>query len=201
MKGLRTVRKRAGYSQREVAELVGTSQPNICAYETGERAMSLKIANRVLREIGESDVSGEELVVANRLKAYKRARESGDVPGMFEAAKAVCRIGERNTLTREGAELVDEIVDDALGYAEKVASGFEEDEGEDEAGDGRDFFGRRITPLHEAGDDLEEDEDEDGDGRDMYGRRVRPLEEARDGQDEDEEDDDRRDMYGRRIGG
>ncbi len=198
MKGLRTVRKRAGYSQREVAELVGTSQPNICAYETGERAMSMKIANKVLREIGESDVSGAELVVANRLKAYKRARNSGDVSGMFDAAKAVARLGEEHTLTREGDELVGEVVDDALGYAEKVAVGFD-DEAEDEGGDGRDFFGRRITPLDEAGDDLEEDGDEGGDGRDMYGRRVRTLDEGGDGQDEDEEDDDRRDMYGRRI--
>ncbi len=121
MEGLRTVRKRAGYSQREVAELVGTSQPNICAYETGDRAMSLKIANKVLREIGESDVSGEELVVGNRLLAYKRARESGDVPGMLDAAKAVAKIGERRTLTTEGAELVEEVVDDALEYAEKAA--------------------------------------------------------------------------------
>ncbi len=121
MEGLRLVRKRAGYSQREVAELVGTSQPNICAYETGDRAMSLKIANKVLGEIGESNVSGAELVVANRLKAYKRARESGDVSGMFNAAKAVAKIAEQHTLTTEGGELVEEVVDDALEYAEKAA--------------------------------------------------------------------------------
>ncbi len=161
--------------------------------------MTLKLADRVLREIGESNVSGAELVVANRLKAYKRARESGDVPGMLEAAKAVAKIGEEHTLTREGAELVGEVVEDALEYAEKVAVGFE-DEAEAEGGDGRDFFGRRIKPLGEGGGDPEEDEDEGGDGRDMYGRRVRPLEIGGDGQDEDEEDD-LRDMYGRRIGG
>jgi hypothetical protein len=133
--------------------------------------MTLKMANRVLKEIGQSDVSGAELVVANRLKAYKRARESGDVSGMFDAAKAVARLGEEHTLTREGDELVGEVVDDALEYAEKTASGFD-DEAEDEGGDGRDIFGRRITPLDEAGDDLEEDEDEEDDGRDMYGRRI-----------------------------
>jgi hypothetical protein len=116
---------------------------------------------------------------------------------MLEAARAVAKIGEEHTLTREGEELVDEVVEDALGYAEKVASGFE-DEAEAEGGDGRDFFGRRITPLDEAGDDLEE-EAGDGDGRDMYGRRVRPLEIGGDGQDEEDEKDDRRDMYGRRI--
>ncbi len=132
--------------------------------------MSLKMANKVLRQIGESGVSGEELVVANRLKAYKRARESGDVSGMFNAAKAVARIGEQYTLTREGDELVDEVVDDALEYAEKTASGFEDQEDQD--GDGRDFFGRRITPLEEAGDDQDEDEDGEDDRRDMYGRRI-----------------------------
>ncbi len=134
--------------------------------------MSLKLANRVLKEIGESDVSGEELVVANRLKAYKRARESGDVSRMFDAAKAVARIGEQYTLTREGDELVDEVVDDALEYAEKTASGFEDQEDQD--GDGRDFFGRRIRPLDEAGDEGGDgqDEDEEDDGRDMYGRRI-----------------------------
>jgi hypothetical protein len=133
----------------------------------------MKMANRVLREIGESDVSGAQLVVANRLKAYKRARQSGDVSGMLDAARAVAKIGEEHTLTREGDELVDEVVDDALEYAEKTASGFEDQEDQD--GDGRDFFGRRITPLDEAGDDLEEEEedgDEGGDGRDMYGRRI-----------------------------
>jgi hypothetical protein len=162
--------------------------------------MTLKMANKVLREIGESDVSGAELVVANRLKAYKRARNSGDVSGMLEAARAVAKIGEEHTLTREGEDLVDEVVGDALEYAEKVAVGFDDEaEDEDEGGDGRDFFGRRITPLDEAGDDLEEDEDEGGDGRDFFGRRVRTLDEGGDGQDEDEEDDDRRDMYGRRI--
>lgn len=134
--------------------------------------MSLKMANKVLRQIGESGVSGEELVVANRLKAYKRARESGDVSGMFNAAKAVARIGEQYTLTREGDELVDEVVDDALEYAEKTASGFE---------------------------DQEDQEDQDGDGRDFFGRRIRTLDEGGDGQDEDDEEDDRRDMYGRRI--
>jgi transcriptional regulator with XRE-family HTH domain len=196
MEGLRTVRERAGYTQEELADSIGTSRPNVSAYESGGRTMSLKLADRVLREIGESNVSGAELVVANRLQAYKRSRLAGDVPGMLEAAKAVAKIGVEHTLTKEGAELVGEVVEDALGYAEKVASGFE-DEAEAEGGDGRDFFGRRITPLDEAGDDLEEDEDEGGDGRDMYGRRVRPLEIGGDGQ--DEEDDDRRDMYGRRI--
>ncbi len=160
--------------------------------------MSLRMANKVLREIGESNVSGAELVVANRLKVYKRARESGDVSGMFDAAKAVARIGEQYTLTTEGEKLIEEVVDDALEYAEKVAVGFD-DEAEDEGGDGRDFFGRRITPLDEAGDDLEEDGDEEDDGRDMYGRRVRPLDEDEDEVVDDDDDDDRRDMYGRRI--
>ncbi len=159
--------------------------------------MSLKIANKVLEEIGETDVTGEELVIGNRLLAYKRARESGDVPGMFEAARMVAKIKERVPLTRKGDELVDEIVTDALEYAEKATGGFEDQEADQ---DGRDFFGRRITPLDEAGgvpeDDLEEDED--GDGRDMFGRRIRPLEED-DDDDEDDDQDDGRDMYGRRI--
>ncbi len=148
--------------------------------------MSLKIAEKVLKEIGETDVSGEELVIGNRLLAYKRARESGDVPGMFEAAKMVAKIGEHRTLTTEGAELVEEVVTDALEYAEETAEGFE-----DQDGDGRDFFGRRITPLDGQDDDPEDD-------RDAFGRRMSPsgnLSEAEDGQDED----DGRDMYGRRI--
>ncbi len=174
MEGLRTVRKRAGYSQREVAELVGTSQPNICAYESGDRTMSLKIANKVLREIGELNVSGEELVVANRLKAYKRARDAGDVPRMFSAARDVAKIGEGRTLTTEGNSLVNEIVDDALEYAEKAYEDPEDPEDQDDLdGDGRDLYGRRIRPLDEAGDcqDDEEDQDED-DGRDIFGRRI-----------------------------
>ncbi len=157
--------------------------------------MSLKIANKVLQKIGETEVTGEELVIGNRLLAYKRARESGDVPGMFEAARMVAKIKERVPLTRKGDELVDEIVTDALEYAEKATGGFEDEDDQDDLdGDGRDFFGRRITPLDEAGDG----QDEDGDGRDMFGRRIRPLEEDHD-DDEDDDQDDGRDMYGRRL--
>jgi hypothetical protein len=133
--------------------------------------MGLKIANKVLEEIGESSVSAEELVIANRLKAYKRARDAGDVPRMFSAAKDVAKIGEGRTLTTEGNSLVNEIVDDALEYAEKA---YEDPEDQDDLdGDGRDLYGRRIRPLDEAGDgqDDEEDQDED-DGRDMFGRRI-----------------------------
>ncbi len=155
--------------------------------------MSLKIAEKVLQEIGETEVTGEELVIGNRLLAYKRARESGDVPGMFEAARMVVKIKERVPLTRKGDELVDEVVNDALEYAEKATGGFEDEDDQD--GDGRDFFGRRITPLDEAGDG--QDDDEDGDGRDMFGRRIRPLEEDHD--DDEDDQDDGRDMYGRRI--
>ncbi len=173
MEGLRTVRKKAGYTQRELADRIGTAQPNICAYENGDRTMSLQIAEKVLREIGESNVSGEELVIANRLKTYKRARESGDVPAMFDAAKAVAKIGEGRTLTGEGEELIAEIVDDALVYAEKAAGGYEDPEDQDDLdGDGRDMFGRRIRPLEEDRDRDQDDEDDQDDGRDIFGRRI-----------------------------
>jgi transcriptional regulator with XRE-family HTH domain len=176
MEGLLEVRKRAGCSQEELADRIGTSRPNVSAYESGGKIMGLKIANKVLEEIGESSVSAEELVIANRLKAYKRARDAGDVPRMFSAAKDVAKIGEGRTLTTEGNSLVNEIVDDALEYAEKA---------------------------YEDPEDPEDQDDLDGDGRDLYGRRIRPLDEAGDGQDdeEDQDEDDERDIFGRRIGG
>jgi transcriptional regulator with XRE-family HTH domain len=194
MEGLRTVRKKAGYSQEELAARIGTSRPNVSAYESGGRTMSLKIANKVLEEIGETEVTGEELVIGNRLLAYKRARESGDVPGMFEAARMVAKIKERVPLTRKGDELVDEIVTDALEYAEKATGGFEDEDDQDDLdGDGRDFFGRVITRVRSTGGDPE-------DNRDAFGRSIQPEKsgDPEDGQDEDDEDDGR-DMYGRRI--
>ncbi len=149
--------------------------------------MSLKIAEKVLQEIGETEVTGEELVIGNRLLAYKRARESGDVPGMFEAARMVAKIKERVPLTRKGDELVDEIVTDALEYAEKATGGFDDEDDQDDLdGDGRDFFGRVITRVRSTGGNPE-------DNRDAFGRSIQP---EKSGDPEDEEDDGR-DMYGR----
>lgn len=50
---IRTVRARRGLTQRELAKLIGTSQPNISAYEHGRRAPSLETLQRIVEGAGE----------------------------------------------------------------------------------------------------------------------------------------------------
>ena len=58
---LKAVRRRRGLSQADLAQLAGTSQPVISAYEHGRRDPSLGTLRRLIA------ASGEELVVTARL--------------------------------------------------------------------------------------------------------------------------------------
>lgn len=187
MASLRMVRKKAGYSQRELAELIGTSQPNIAHYESGKKVFSMKIANKVIREIGERNATGSELVLGNRLAAFKRAKGEGDLPGMLDSAKAVSK-----TLAT---------TPEAMGLLKEMVGTMEEATGDhdDLDGDGRDLFGR-VRPAMKNADSEEDD-------RDVFGRVLPDLDSGDEEDfedeyedDEDELDGDRRDVFGRRIG-
>jgi transcriptional regulator with XRE-family HTH domain len=200
-KGLRAVRKRAGISQAELAERIGTRQSNIAAYESGGKTMSTKIANRVLKALDADDSPGAaDLVISNRIRAFQLAKKNGDLGKMLDSASAVIKAGaatpEALPLFEEMVSEVERAIDEEDGYEDDdrdlhgrikpVVKGSDED-------DGRDMYGRVVSSPH--GDD-------DDDGRDLFGRVIRPQNEDADDEDEDDEDlDDGRDVFGRpRIG-
>jgi transcriptional regulator with XRE-family HTH domain len=52
MNEVRLLRRRTGVSQRRLAQLAGTSQPTIAAYETGKKTPSLRTLRRLARAVG-----------------------------------------------------------------------------------------------------------------------------------------------------
>lgn len=144
---LKTVREKAGMTQHELAVRAGLDRPNLSAIEGGRRVVSLKLANRVLKALDEDDSpSAEDLVVANRIRAFQRAKQSGDLGTMLDSATAVAKM---ISATPEALTLFAEMV----GEIEKAADfedGFEEDR--------RDILGR-VLPDLDGGQDDEEDED------------------------------------------
>jgi transcriptional regulator with XRE-family HTH domain len=153
--GLRVLRKRAGVTQAELAERIGTRQSNIAAYESGGKAMGLKLANRVLEALDEDDnPSSADLVIGNRIKAFQKAKKDGDLESMFDSATAVIKAG---AATPGALPLFHEMISDIEDEIDE-ADGYEDDD------DDRDLFGR-IKPVLKGSDD-------EDDGRDMYGRVV-----------------------------
>jgi transcriptional regulator with XRE-family HTH domain len=49
---IRLLRRRTGVSQRRLAQLAGTSQPTIAAYESGKKTPSLRTLRRLARAVG-----------------------------------------------------------------------------------------------------------------------------------------------------
>jgi transcriptional regulator with XRE-family HTH domain len=144
---LKTLRKRAGISQGELARRANVSQQAISFVEDGLPGMGLKATKRVAKELG---VDGLALFVEERSRAYKRCKAEGDIAGAISHARAlVSAIGDADP---DGADaLVDDVV--ALvrggGAATKAAGGYptpEEFIAAAEAGDNRDVYGRRFAP-------------------------------------------------------
>ena len=55
-KRLIELRKEKGYSQTEVAEIIGSKRSNYSAYETGRRNPTLETAERLAVLLGEKDI-------------------------------------------------------------------------------------------------------------------------------------------------
>ena len=113
---LRTARKRVGLTQVELADLVGVSQPNIAGMESAARAVSKAMGNQLAQYVG---VESAELVIANRLAAYKRGKQESDARAVLTAAKAIVEALGDERLPEEGERFVDGIVQGALDFAEE----------------------------------------------------------------------------------
>jgi DNA-binding XRE family transcriptional regulator len=197
---LKTARNNAGLSQGDLATLVGTKRENISTWESGKQGMSRKTAARLSNHL---DTSEGEILTANRLNEYQRAKIAGNAAGAILAIKGLIEgLGEAD-LTPEGEKFLDDLADDAIEFA--GVGGKSEDRevyGEDPE---RDPLGHLVgvskaASSREAGiwpslsggappDPEAEPYDPLGhDGRDVNGHRVAPLPDVyEDDYDDDEE--------------
>lgn len=64
---VRTLREKAGYTQAELANLLGVSQPVYCQYETGAKAPTVYTAVKLARRLG---TTCEKLVEGNEERGH-----------------------------------------------------------------------------------------------------------------------------------
>jgi transcriptional regulator with XRE-family HTH domain len=202
---LRTARNRAELSQEALAALIGTKRSNISTWESGTKGITRKTAQKLSEHL---DTSAGEILTANRLTGYKRAKSSGDAAGALLAIKALIEgVGEED-LTPEGERFLDALADDALSFAgmgpvSKSASP-EEAYGYDPE---RDPLGHNVgvkkAAASRSGDsagiwgspgvrhsspDMSEYDPPGHDGRNIHGHRVAPLPDVYEDFEEEEEE-------------
>ncbi len=191
---LRTARSRAELTQEALAALIGTSRENISTWESGTKGITRKTAKKLSKHL---DTSAGEILTANRLSEYQKAKKEGDAAGALLAIKGlIVGVGEED-LTPEGERFLDDLADDALSFAGKSFHEDEEvygvipDEGRDPSGHNvgvtKAAASREasVWPSLGGGAVLTDPEDYDQpghDGRNLHGHRIAPL------PDRDEED-------------
>ncbi len=106
-------RERKRWSQTFLATKAKTDQGTVSAVESGRVPLSDALAKRVGSALG---MCGDELIFENRARAMERAIKEGDA-GVFNAAKAVCRVAERRELTPLGEKCLDDLVQRAVRFA------------------------------------------------------------------------------------
>ncbi len=183
---LKTARTKAELSQEALAALIGTKRENISTWESGKQGITRKSALKLSKHL---DTSAGEILTANRLSEYKRAKSSGDAAGALLAIKGLIEGVGGEDLTPEGERFLDDLADDALAFAGK--SGGHEDEEAYGYEAERDPLGHRVgvtkaAASREAGvwpslgggtvlTDPEEYDPVGHDGRNIHGHRVAPL--------------------------
>ncbi len=196
---LKTARNKAELSQEALAALIGTKRSNISTWESGTKGITRKTAQKLSKHL---DTSAGEILTANRLSEYKRAKSAGDAAGALLAIKGLIEgVGDED-LTLEGERFLDDLADEALEFAGVGKSSHEDEEvyGYDPE---RNALGHRVgvtkaAASREAGiwpdlsrsrgtaglPDPEEYDEPGHDGRNIHGHRVAPL------PDEDDFEDD-----------
>jgi transcriptional regulator with XRE-family HTH domain len=184
---LRTARNRADLTQAALAGLVGTSRENISTWESGSKGITRKTAQKLAEHL---DTSAGEILTANRLSEYKRAKSEGNAAGALLAIKGLIEgVGDED-LTLEGERFLDDLADDALEFAGVGKSSHEDEEVYGYEAE-RDPLGHRVgvtkaAASREAGiwpslgggavlPDPEDYDEPGHDGRNIHGHRVSPL--------------------------
>jgi transcriptional regulator with XRE-family HTH domain len=113
---LRTARNKAELSQEALAALIGTKRANISTWESGKQGITRKTAQKLSEHL---DTSAGEILTANRLSEYKRAKKEGDAAGALLAIKGLIEgVGDAD-LTPEGERFLDDLADEALEFAHR----------------------------------------------------------------------------------
>jgi transcriptional regulator with XRE-family HTH domain len=184
---LRTARNKAELSQEALAALIGTKRANISTWESGKQGITRKTARKLSEHL---DTSAGEILTANRLTAYKKAKSEGDAAGALLAIKGLIEgVGDED-LTPEGERFLDDLADDALEFAGVGKSSHEDEEAYGYEAE-RDPLGHRvgvtkaaasresgIWPSLGGGGVLPDPSEYDPvghDGRNIHGHRIAPL--------------------------
>jgi DNA-binding XRE family transcriptional regulator len=204
LRDLKTARNNAEMSQETLAALIGTQRENISMWESGTRGITRKTAKKLSKHL---DTSAGEILTANRLTAYKKAKSSGDAAGALLAIKGLIEGVQDEDLTPEGERFLDDLADDALSFAGKSFHEDEEvygvipDEGRDPAGhnvgvtkaaESRSGDSASIWGSLGGGGVLTDPEDYDQpghDGRNIHGHRIAPLPDEDDYENDDFEEE------------
>ncbi len=196
---LKTARTKAELTQGALAALIGTQRENISMWESGTRGITRKTAKKLAEHL---DTSAGEILTANRLTGFKRAKKEGDAAGALLAIKGLIEgVGEED-LTPEGERFLDDLADEALEFA-GVGKSSQKDEEVYGYDPERDPLGHRvgvtkaaasresgIWPSLGGGGVLTDPEEYDPvghDGRNVHGHRIAPLPDRDDFDFEDEE--------------
>jgi transcriptional regulator with XRE-family HTH domain len=184
---LRTARTKAELSQEALAALIGTKRENISTWESGKQGITRKSALKLSKHL---DTSAGEILTANRLSEYRRAKSAGDAAGALLAIKGLIEgVGDAD-LTPEGERFLDDLADDALEFAGVGKSSHEDEEVYGYEAE-RDPLGHRVGVTKAAASrvagiwpslgggavltDPEEYDPVGHDGRNIHGHRVAPL--------------------------
>jgi transcriptional regulator with XRE-family HTH domain len=189
LRDLRTARTEAKLSQEALAALIGTKRENISTWESGKQGITRKSAQKLSEHL---DTSAGQILTANRLSEYQRAKKEGDAAGALLAIKGLIQgVGDED-LTPEGERFLDDLADEALAFAgmgpvsksanPEEAYGYEAE---------RDALGRNVGvtkaaasreasvwPSLGGGSVLPDPSEYDPvghDGRNVHGHRIAPL--------------------------
>jgi transcriptional regulator with XRE-family HTH domain len=197
LRDLKAARTKAELSQDALAALIGTKRSNISTWESGTKGITRKTATKLAEHL---DTSAGEILTANRLSEYKRAKSAGDAAGALLAIKGLIQGVQDEDLTPEGERFLDDLADDALEFAGVGKSSHEDEEayGYDPE---RNALGHNVgvskaAASREAGiwpslgggavlTDPEEYDPVGLDGRNIHGHRVTPLEDLDDYENDD----------------
>jgi DNA-binding XRE family transcriptional regulator len=187
LRDLKTARSRAELTQEALAALIGTKRENISIWESGKQGITRKTAQKLAEHL---DTSAGEILTANRLSEFKRAKSAGDAAGALLAIKGLIEGVQDEDLTPEGERFLDDLADDALEFAGVGKSSHEDEEAYGYEAE-RDSLGHRVGVTKAAASresgiwpslgggavltDPEEYDPVGHDGRNIHGHRIAPL--------------------------
>jgi transcriptional regulator with XRE-family HTH domain len=122
----KTARKRKGWSQTFLATKAKTDQGTVSGVESGRVSLNNSLSKRLGSVLG---VSGDELIFEYRARAMECAIKEGHAAGVFNAAKALCRVAEGRELTPLGEKRLNDLAERAVKFVQGDDLGFDDERG------------------------------------------------------------------------